>query len=309
MRIDDITLTNFSGFGHRTLNFNSRFNLLVGDNASGKSSVIDALAISVGSWFLGLRGYEWSPGIFPGEVRVALHAHVDSYTFEKQFPARIESTGVVMGRRITWVRELQREGGRTTTVYARSISEIGRETERRVRAGEEITLPLICTYGTERLWFEKGHHARKTGGAGAKQGPSRFDGYRDCLNSTIQETALIDWIRDQSTASPQSSRDTVALSVVKSAITTCVDGAKAVNYDGRYRDLVVSLDEQGPQLFKNLSDGQRIMLTLVGDLASRATILNPHLEDRVLRETPGVVMVDELDLHLHPKWQRRVIRD
>ena len=89
----------------------------------------------------------------------------------------------------------------------------------------------------------------------------------------------------------------------------CVEGAKSLFYDGRYDDLVILLDNYGPQLFKNLSDGQRIMLTLVGDLASRAAILNPHLASGALRETPGVVMVDELDLHLHPKWQRRVIHD
>jgi predicted ATP-binding protein involved in virulence len=89
----------------------------------------------------------------------------------------------------------------------------------------------------------------------------------------------------------------------------CVEGAKSLYYDGRYKDLVVVLNEGGPQLFDNLSDGQRIMLTLVGDLASRAAILNPHLGDAALRETPGVVIVDELDLHLHPKWQRRVIHD
>jgi len=88
-----------------------------------------------------------------------------------------------------------------------------------------------------------------------------------------------------------------------------VEGAKSLYYDGRYKDLVVLLDEHGPQLFKNLSDGQRIMVSLVGDLASRAAILNPHLANAALRDTPGVVTVDELDLHLHPKWQRRVIRD
>jgi hypothetical protein len=63
------------------------------------------------------------------------------------------------------------------------------------------------------------------------------------------------------------------------------------------------------ELFSNLSDGQRIMLTLIGDLVRRIVMLNPHLGDRALLETPGVVLIDELDLHLHPKWQRRVIHD
>ena len=51
------------------------------------------------------------------------------------------------------------------------------------------------------------------------------------------------------------------------------------------------------------------MLTLVGDMARRAAILNPHLGDAALRNTPGVVTIDELDLHLHPNWQRRIIHD
>ncbi len=178
MQIDELTIQNFNGLEHRTFRFNPRFNLLVGDNATGKTSVLDALAVSVGSWFLGIRGYETSPGILPDEVRVTAHAHLDSYTFEKQFPSRIECTGVVLGQRLSWARELHREGGRTTRVNARSISEAAAEAERRVRAGEEITLPLICNYGTERLWFEKGHH---TGGAtSTSRGPSRLDGYRDC---------------------------------------------------------------------------------------------------------------------------------
>jgi predicted ATP-binding protein involved in virulence len=62
-------------------------------------------------------------------------------------------------------------------------------------------------------------------------------------------------------------------------------------------------------MFRNLSDGQRIMLTLIGDLAKRVIMLNPQLGRDVLQQTPGIVMIDELDLHLHPTWQRRVIHD
>jgi predicted ATP-binding protein involved in virulence len=213
-----------------------------------------------------------------------------------------------MGQRITWARELQREGGRTTTANAKAINDIAAETERRVRAGEDVTIPLVCNYGTERLWFEKVHYKAKAE-TSTKVRPSRLDGYRDCFNYTIQETALVDWIRDQATSSLQLRHDTVALGLIKRAITICVEGAKSLYYDARYKDLVVVLEEYGPQLFGNLSDGQRIMLTLVGDLARRTAVLNPHLADAALQDTPGVVMIDELDLHLHPKWQRRVIHD
>jgi len=113
-----------------------------------------------------------------------------------------------------------------------------------VRAGDNITLPLICAYGTERLWFEKGHHTRKTSREDTKRIPSRFDGYRDCFDFTIQEVALIDWVRDQAAASLPGRRDTIALSAVKRAIAGCVEGAEALYYDGRYQDLVVLLDRK-----------------------------------------------------------------
>jgi predicted ATP-binding protein involved in virulence len=159
MRIDRLVITNFDGFDQREFTFHPRFNLLIGDNASGKTSLLDALSIAMGSWFLGIRGYQKSPGIDAGEVRVVPHRHEDSITFEKQFPARIDCVGSVMGISGEWTRELKREGGRTTSVDAGWIADVAAETERRVRAGESVALPLITAYGTERLWFERGHHA------------------------------------------------------------------------------------------------------------------------------------------------------
>ena len=310
MRIDSITVKNFTCFDLREFTFNTKFNLLVGDNAMGKTSVLDALAVAVGSWFLGIRGYEKSPGIDADEVRLVAHQHLDSYTFEQQYPSRIECDGVVMGKQLHWARELQRERGRTTTVEAKPITHAASEAERRARAGEDITLPLICSYGTERLWFEKSHHRPKPGGDDGRRLPSRLDGYRDCLNFTIQETDLIKWIRNEITGGLQlKNNTTIALEMVEGAIKDCVEGAKSLHYDGRYKDIVVVMEQNGTQLFGNLSDGLRIMLTLVADMARRVAQLNPHLEGHALRKTPGIVLIDELDLHLHPKWQRRVIHD
>jgi predicted ATP-binding protein involved in virulence len=168
--------------------------------------------------------------------------------------------------------------------------------------GGETTLPLIATYGTERLWFEKSHYKDRSSGEALR---SRFDGYTDCFEFTIQDTVFKEWFRDQSN---YGSRETVGLTAVKTAIKTAIDSVRDVLYDSLYpKDLVIDLQAQGPCLLRHLSDGQRIMLTMVGDLARRSATLNPHLGADAVRLTPGVVLIDELDLHLHPKWQRIII--
>lgn len=61
--------------------------------------------------------------------------------------------------------------------------------------------------------------------------------------------------------------------------------------------------------FRMLSDGYRNTLGMIADIAYRMAVLNPQLLENVVRETPGVVLIDEVDLHLHPKWQRQIIKD
>lgn len=61
--------------------------------------------------------------------------------------------------------------------------------------------------------------------------------------------------------------------------------------------------------FRSLSDGYQGMVFLVADLAYRAIRLNPHLGERAVLDTGGVVLIDEIDMHLHPEWQRHVVND
>lgn len=309
MRIDRIKLLNYKRFGAFEVALDPRFNLFVGDNASGKTAILDALAVGLDSWFIGMKGVHCIWGIDQGEVHVVPYSHGDFISFEKQFPARVECEGVVLGRQVSWSRDLASDHGRTTTVGARALTKISEEADSMVRKGEPVTLPLVCTFGTERLWYETTQRKRANKKEPVKQYPSRFDGYRNCTTFEIQETDLLAWIRAEVSASQQRRNETTALGVIKAAIVDCIEDAKDVYYDERYKELIVVMNEMGPQMFSNLSDGQRVMLTLIGDLARRALTLNPHLGKDALNLTPGVVSIDELDLHLHPRWQRRVIHD
>jgi len=309
VRIDRLRITNFKRFASCEFEFDPQFNLIVGDNASGKTSALDALSIAVDGWFLGLRGAQTAGSIYTEHVHVDTQRFEDKVNFEKQFPARIEASGQVMGQNLTWSRELNSEKGRTTTNNVKNLVNVAQEADRKVRAKEVVTLPLICSYGNERLWFESPHKRKAKKKSSSPEWPSRFDGYRDCTEFEIQETDLLDWIRSEQSVSQQRQAETIGLGVMKQAIASCVEFATSVYYDERYKDLIVVTGKSDFQMFRNLSDGQRIMLTQIGDLAKRAIMLNPQLGRDVLQLTPGIVMIDELDLHLHPTWQRRIVHD
>ena len=241
---------------------------------------------------------------------MAFRQNSGRFTFEKQYPVSIEASGVVMGKPTVWRRE--KVSDRSTTRYsgAESILEIGRNTVSALRAGEMVVLPLISSYGTERLWIEpdRARRLRPAGNTWNGERPTRLLGYRN-IQFLIHEEGLFDWLAKETFAELQERSASPALRMVTRAIVGCIDDADDFYYDVRREDLVVTFKQHGTHPFRNLSDGQRAMLTLVGDIARKAIELNPGFNERVLEETPGIVTVDELDLHLHPRWQRRVIQD
>jgi predicted ATP-binding protein involved in virulence len=151
MRIDQQRVENFKGFTLRELSFHPEFNLVVGKNGTGKTSVLDALAVAAGNWFLGLRGYD-SRHIRPEDVRLEGHEAEATVTWEQQYPCIVEARGSAREQHLAWRRTGEGPGGRTTYRKSREIKWLAEQTERAVRDGEKIVLPLISYYGTGRLW-------------------------------------------------------------------------------------------------------------------------------------------------------------
>lgn len=319
MRIDQLTVQNFKGFNSREFSFHPEFNLIVGVNGTGKTSTLDALAVAIGSWFLGVKGAD-SRHIRPNEVLLGDFEHEDiddegkrhfSVHWEKVYPCQVRAWGEVQGELIEWVRSLNGPGGRTTYSEATQIKKLAAGADAAVRKGEDIRLPLISYYGTGRLWLEPrdSYQVSDPMRVADKDELSRLAGYWNSVDPRLSVGQLTRWIARQSWISyQQGNRTPPVFAAVKNAIVGCVEGATNIYFDAVLGEVVVEM-QGGTQPFSNLSDGQRSMLALVGDIAQKAAKLNPHLGAKVLDETTGVVLIDELDLHLHPRWQRRIIED
>ncbi|MBS4050842.1 MAG: AAA family ATPase [Methylomonas sp.] len=100
------------------------------------------------------------------------------------------------------------------------------------------------------------------------------------------------------------------MEAVREALVSMIPNAKRAWWDLDWDELRIEtlIQEQLQTIpFHLLSDGYRNMIGMVADIAYRMATLNPQLEADVIKQTEGIVLIDEIDLHLHPKWQREVV--
>ncbi|HQU43324.1 MAG TPA: AAA family ATPase [Pirellulales bacterium] len=303
MRIDSIHLRNFKCFEDREFALAPRFNLVIGDNATGKTTILDGLAVALGTLLLDFPRPARSRSIFHDEVRLRFFSHGDTLTSERQFPVTVSCQGEVASQRVNWSRELTTTDGKTTRQNAEALRTIGTDLHSRVAKGDSGDLPVVSYYGTGRLWVQKRQRDIQ-----ALKPDSRFMGYLDCLEPASDEKRLLQWFKTQEIAAIQQGQPIGALEACRRAIMACVPEAEKVYFDVKRDQLMLELPQQ-PFPFSYLSDGFRNMVAMAADIAVRCATLNPQLRETAAAETRGVVLIDEIDLHLHPKWQRRVIGD
>ena len=152
----------------------------------------------------------------------------------------------------------------------------------------------------------------------------RLFGYRDCLDPSSSYKHFADWFTwifecywenkfKQPEKGLSSEIDSVwsnTIQVVQQAIDSVLHetGWHSLEYSVSHeKSLVLKHDEHGTLKVESLSDGIRGVLAMVGDIAYRCIKLNPHLGLNAAKESSGVVMIDEVDMHLHPAWQQTIL--
>ena len=191
MRIDSLLLENVKGFKSRELAFHPQFNLVVGENGTGKTSLLDALAVAVGSWFLGISGVD-TRQIYHHEVRLQAFTSEAGTHWEGQYPCVIEARGFIAHASYLWRRSLTGPGGRTTRIGASEIKKLAEQAAHAVREGQAIHLPLIAYYGPGRLWQvprEQGQ-VKEPPHSLLNKKLSRLDGYKTSVDLRLSVSAL-----------------------------------------------------------------------------------------------------------------------
>ena len=313
MRIDNIEIKNFKSFKDKYVEFNGMFSLVIGDNGTGKTSILEALSIGLGGFLAGLDGVE-SRNFLSDEVRMRTIKQGDAtVTIEPQFPCEVACRGIVNDRYFAWARSVNKREGRTTRIHAKDIMDYASELQKAItqESNQEIILPLISYQSAARLFSQK---REKWTNPFEKTKLSRFMGYTDCLDAESNIKLFVNWLRKMTMIKLQKNKDIGELNATLTAVETFMYGLVevgqkvTVEYDFESDEVVVrSAGHQIP--LRLMSSGYRSVIGMVADLAFRMAILNPHLKERAVLETPGIVLIDELDLHLHPKWQWKIVED
>jgi len=326
LRIDKLRLTNYRCFARLEISFDPSLTVLVANNGQGKTAVLDAIATALGP-FVGAFDDGKDRAFDRDDIRL-LRAGKGNRMELAHGGAILEATGVVDHDVGSWKRQLTGPKSRTTRKDAQALIEFGKKLQREVRQevemqrqyGEEVTtgtcLPLVAYYPTDRLWNIRRLPYKKL------PRTSRMVGYTHCLESGSDFHLMADWFRYWSVNSlnrqlkaQQQGEEIIpsdfdhALEAVRKAINLCLkpSGWGDMDFSIEREEVVVRHPEYGELPVGMLSDGIRSVLTLVADIAFRMVKLNPNLGPFAATETDGVVLIDEVDMHLHPAWQQTVL--
>ena len=313
MRINNIHIENFKGIEKNSFEFNHQFNVLIGDNGAGKSSILDAVSIGMGTFLMnttasfGPSGRRSRP-LLKNEVRMVILSddNIEATTVKLSGTFCIDNTELC----IPWKRE-QPKGSKNLTVKdAAALKKYGREVLEKLETNEN--LPLIAYHTTGRLWgqmYERIKDDEKEKKIEYEKIGSRLDGYFACLDPRSIEQKFLNWFKTYEDSILKFDKDKSLYNAFKNAITSMVPDWNDIHFHWGLDDLLGKNDNNIWTPFRNFSDGYKAIISITADIAYRAIKLNPHLGERAVLDTEGIVLIDEIDMHLHPKWQRHIVED
>mgnify|MGYP006274985441 CR=1 FL=1 len=302
MYIKTLTLTNYRGVQSLSLNLDKRLNIFVGVNGAGKSTMLDAVAIML-SWAVSRIRRAGSSGRPITEDDINNRASW----------ASVELSCLHKNKSFHWrlAKSRQGHGSPEEPSNLKKLSEYTKKLQEEIEQNREaVNLPLFVYYPVNRAVLDIPLRIR------TKHSFDLLTAYDDSLTSGADFRKFFEWFREredleneqlvQSKKQPLFEEESFdpQLQAVRSALEQFLPEFKHLTV--RRNPLRMEIEKNGETLTVNqLSDGEKCLIAMVSDLARRCAIANPGRFDPLQGE--GIIIIDEIDLHLHPKWQRMIV--
>jgi predicted ATP-binding protein involved in virulence len=305
MKIAEISFKHYRGVESLHLQLNKNLNVFVGVNGSGKSTVLDGIAIML-SWAVSRIKSVGASG------RPIPEADIKN----GRSSASIEISCDEGDQEIFWKVSKSRKGHGSSADRSdlNNLSEFTRQLHSRISATDEmVDLPLLQYYAVNRVVQDIPLRIR------GKHTFGLLTAYDDATSGTNFRT-FFEWFREREDLENEDikysnnlsdSHDSGKLQFSDRQLEAVRDALQRflpefTNFRVRRSPLRMEVQKNGQSLTVNqLSDGEKCLIAMIGDLARRMAIANPTRDNPL--EGNGIILIDEIDLHLHPKWQRNFV--
>lgn len=293
----EIRLENFRCFDGLTLPLEEDTTILFGENGGGKTALLNALAMGLAVFQRG------------SSKQLKFNAGRDPRTRTLDQRGGREATGRC---ELKWTAAV----GETESVTWSTAVNPGTGSPRAMsrhrpilEALEKVRVPgkrwpLFAWYGVDRL--RRRRNRRKN-----QRAWDRWDAYDSSLDPSLDEAPLLEWLQDEAlqdaALKQQSMQERLFHQAVMDAETRATPGVANAWYDAVTRGPMVRFENGHVTSWPDLSHGNHALMALVADIARRAAMLNEFDGEEAPAQVEGVVLIDGIDLHLHPRWQRIVL--
>lgn len=297
MRLDKISLKNFGGIDSADINFDGKSTIVFGINGTGKSTILRSINLLFANII--------NQVVNRKELKQNYAIQLEDIMFGKK-DTNIYAAIDFDGECLEYSRSMVRSSGKKTH-DKKSLEKIAAIFhDKYISDEEQKDIPIFVNYGTNRLVLDiplriRTHHTFDI-----------YSAFEKAIENRIDFRTFFEWYRNQEDFENERKIETedlayqdIALQAVRRAILAMLDDCANLRVVRKPR-LEMKMDKKNMSLnVSQMSDGEKCTLALFGDLARRLALANPNKENPLLGK--GIVLIDEIELHMHPSWQRKIL--
>lgn len=330
VKLNAILMSEFRCFPDARVTFEKDLTVIVAPNGRGKTAILDAIAYGFGAIYRGLPGIKTND-LTLQDIRVLQdeqQANLCTITYLAEHQEKM----------VLWRKQRRRN----TAVKLSNVSSPSLEGDMYRNDGEilpgvkdttsarnltlsileaynddnDFEIPLVMYYGTERAVRSEVKRRR-----GFKKSFSRFDALAGALDSSPSFRSALEWFNGMEEVERQekierkdfsytlSDLDVVRETICK-LLPTGHENPRVEMRPMRFVIDQVSKDGNRKTMrLGQLSDGYKIVLAMAMDISRRMVEANPTRNRHYPLSSRAIVLIDEIDLHLHPGWQQTILTD
>ncbi len=294
MKISSLELENFRGISKETFIFDGKCTVFFGVNGVGKSSILRSINLIFSSIINKIVAHRFKQGINIevndikfGSAKCGITSNI---TFEDK-------------QSFNYGRFMSRNPKRRTH-YDKNLDELCKAFNLMYNDDANKNMPTYANYSVNRVVIDIPLRVAN------RHTFDKLSCFEKSIESKIDFRTFFEWFRNQEDYENEikvrndKNYCDIQLRCVKKAILTMLHGFDNLRIERNPLRMMIKKGNVNLRV-EQLSDGEKCTLAMIGDLARRLALANPSLSNPL--EGQGIVLIDEIELHMHTKWQRRII--